>query len=566
MHFEEEKAYIKRISKVLLKWFSLSLGIFSVLMVLASILTMVIGSAVIFLALAIFCFRTFHKLRYYKLKAIIKARKERGSMNSAFDTITTISIEPTIKEDPLQAKPIQTPVATPSPAPKLFSPEPVIREESLQVKPTQTPVATPSPAPKLSSPEPVIREEPLQMKPIQTPVVTPSPASKLSSSIPPVISEPFSPVSKPETTPKAICIPEGNVDATKVFLNANTREQLKQRFIAFDLETTGLDSDYERILEIGATLFLDGKPTDSFQTLVNPERKIPYIATKINHITDEMVADAPTEAEALQSFSDFVGDAFSKGTLFCAHNADFDIRFLKKALQRNGMDADIRYVDTLAISRKYIKGIPNYKLPTVANYFALSIEHAHRADDDAAACGEILCRILNLEEPKKKPAPIVSKAETYSEFELSLLETTKEILKNNQLDFQAIELSKNSTYTDICYKNYNMLRFKTTGKLRYWLLNIEPKKFKKEFSTTIKHTEASKSEGNLYRTRLFIEDAASLSQFESYIISQFESCRQSYESYEHWVSCGKPTSYVIRASIEFDENGKPVPKFEHTQK
>lgn len=66
MHFEEEKAYIKRISKVLLKWFSLSLGIFSVLMVLASILTMVIGSAVIFLALAIFCFRAFHKLRYYK--------------------------------------------------------------------------------------------------------------------------------------------------------------------------------------------------------------------------------------------------------------------------------------------------------------------------------------------------------------------------------------------------------------------------------------------------------------------------------------------------------------------
>ena len=325
MHFEEEKAYIKRISKVLLKWFSLSLGIFSVLMVLASIITMVIGSAVIFLALAIFCFRTFHKLRYYKLKAIIKARKERGSMNPAFDTITTISIEPTIKEDPLQAKPIQTPV------------------------------------------------------------VTPSPASKLSSSIPPVISEPFSPVSKPETTPKAICIPEGNVDATKVFLNANTREQLKQRFIAFDLETTGLDSDYERILEIGATLFLDGKPADSFQTLVNPERKIPYMATKINHITDEMVADAPSEADALQSFSDFVGDAFSKGTLFCAHNADFDIRFLKKALQRNGMDADIRYVDTLAISRKYIKGIPNYKLPTVANYFALSIEHAHRADDDAAA-------------------------------------------------------------------------------------------------------------------------------------------------------------------------------------
>ena len=536
MHFEEEKAYIKRISKVLLKWFSLSLGIFSVLMVLASILTMVIGSAVIFLALAIFCFRTFHKLRYYKLKAIIKARKERDSMKPASDTITTISIEPTIKEEPLQVNSIQPPVVMPSPASKLSSPEPVIREEPLQVKPTQIPIATPSPA------------------------------SKLSSSIPPVISEPFIPVSKPETTPKAICIPEGNVDATKVFLNANTREQLKQRFIAFDLETTGLDSDYERILEIGATLFLDGKPADSFQTLVNPERKIPYMATKINYITDEMVADAPSEADALQSFSDFVGDAFSKGTLFCAHNADFDIRFLKKALQRNGMDADIRYVDTLAISRKYIKGIPNYKLPTVANYFALSIEHAHRADDDAAACGEILCRILNLEEPKKKPAPIVSKAETYSEFELSLLETTKEILKNNQLDFQAIELSKNSTYTDICYKNYNMLRFKTTGKLRYWLLNIEPKKFKKEFSTTIKHTEASKSEGNLYRTRLFIEDAASLSQFESYIISQFESCRQSYESYEHWVSCGKPTSYVIRASIEFDENGKPVPKFEHTQK
>lgn len=325
-----------------------------------------------------------------------------------------------------------------------------------------------------------------------------------------------------------------------------------------------MDSESEHIIEIGATLFVNGKPTDVFQSLVNPNRKIPSSATRVNHITDAMVADAPRESEALRAFSEFAGDAFSEGIVFCAHNADFDMKFLKKALQRSGIDASILYIDTLSLSRRRLKGLLNYKLQTVADYFLLSIENAHRAGEDATICGEILCKLLSIEEADEKSIQKTNQEIHYSEFEQSLLETTRDILKNNNLDFQNISLFKNSTYTDVCYKNYTMLRFKTTGKLRYWLINIDVKRFAKEFTTNLGYTGSSKNEGS--KTRLFIENADSLFQFGDYIISQFKRCKKSHEYYEDWVNSGKPTSYVISESIEIDENGKAIPKVERYQK
>lgn len=463
--FEEEKNYAKRLLKVLLKWVALSAAIFSLLCMIACFATALIIPALFFLVVTIFLFYSFYSLRWYKLKAIIKVKKENKNnvqVDLRTSMITNTSIPATnTNQNVLTNTELQSPIAA----------APVTSTNQNMMSNTKIEAA---------------KEEIPSLK----------------------------------NTVKSY----GIVKTTKVDINAFTNTMIKNRFIAFDLETTGLDSESERIIEIGATLFVNGKPTDVFQSLVNPNRKIPFSATRVNHITDAMVADAPRESEALRAFSEFAGDAFSEGIVFCAHNADFDVKFLKKALQRSGIDASILYIDTLSLSRRRLKGLPNYKLQTVADYFLLSIENAHRAGDDATICGEILCKILSIEEADEKSIQKTNQEIHYSEFEQSLLETTREILKNNNLDFQNISLFKNSTYTDVCYKNYTMLRFKTTGQLRYWLIDMEVERFSRNYQTNLKYTPASKSENN--KTRLFIKDAKELFDFENLVLYNLNRCRK----------------------------------------
>ena len=174
--------------------------------------------------------------------------------------------------------------------------------------------------------------------------------------------------------------------------------QLSERFIAIDFETTGLSSDTDRIIDIGAVVFENGIPVRRFSTFVNPGIHIPPAATRVNHITDDMVALAPREASAAELFYHFLGDACVGKTILCAHNADFDMRFLSGLLSRSGYSALISYVDTLALSRQYFPELENHKLVTVVSHLGLSTENAHQADADAEMCGHILARILQEDE------------------------------------------------------------------------------------------------------------------------------------------------------------------------
>lgn len=169
---------------------------------------------------------------------------------------------------------------------------------------------------------------------------------------------------------------------------------LSQRFIAFDVETTGLNTHTERIVEIGAVLFEHCVPTARFCTLVNPGVRMPPLATSICGITDDMLADAPAEAEVYPALMAFLGDAADCQTFLCAHNARFDLDMLRHTLVRLGFRADIRYVDTLKLSRLCLPGMPNYKQPTLAAALHLSSGTAHRAADDALVCGRLLVHML----------------------------------------------------------------------------------------------------------------------------------------------------------------------------
>ncbi|MBQ9870538.1 MAG: 3'-5' exonuclease [Eubacterium sp.] len=182
---------------------------------------------------------------------------------------------------------------------------------------------------------------------------------------------------------------------SKRAINATNVKRIRKEFVAIDLETTGLSSSSDRIIEIGAARFVGGTLIDSFSLLVNPEMHIPEAASRVNKITDEMVADAHKEKEALVEFIQFMGDAMKDKILVGAHNASFDLGFLESAMERNGLTGKIGYIDTLTEARKIIPDSENHKLQTLASRFGIESTNAHRAKDDAEVCGKLLLELVS---------------------------------------------------------------------------------------------------------------------------------------------------------------------------
>ncbi|MCQ2451817.1 MAG: PolC-type DNA polymerase III [Oscillospiraceae bacterium] len=163
---------------------------------------------------------------------------------------------------------------------------------------------------------------------------------------------------------------------------------LQDGIVVFDIETTGLDSQKDRITEIGAVLLKNGEETARYQTFVNPERSIPANITALTGIRDSDVADAPSQEQAVRDFLAFVGDR-----PVAAHNAGFDVGFIYEACQRYGIEYEPAYVDTLALARSLMPELKNHKLDTVANKLSLPQFNHHRASDDAVTAGLILAKM-----------------------------------------------------------------------------------------------------------------------------------------------------------------------------
>lgn len=185
-----------------------------------------------------------------------------------------------------------------------------------------------------------------------------------------------------------------------VYEQSDMLEKRKQRdiskligktIVTFDLETTGLNADKDRIIEIGAAKLVDGEFTEKFKTFIDPGMHIPDGATKVNNITDEMVKNAP-KIEAVMA--DFY--KFCYGAILCGHNVrGFDVRFLNNEAKRCGYIFTNELIDTLELSEKYVRDVRNNKLGTLCARFGVVNENAHRAYEDAISTARVLIGMLD---------------------------------------------------------------------------------------------------------------------------------------------------------------------------
>ncbi|WP_308857095.1 PolC-type DNA polymerase III [uncultured Oscillibacter sp.] len=160
---------------------------------------------------------------------------------------------------------------------------------------------------------------------------------------------------------------------------------LDDEFVCFDIETTGLKVDREAITEIGAVVLRNGEIAERFQTFVNPNRRLTPEIIGLTGITDDMLKDAPQLKQALTEFLKFVN-----GRPLAAHNAEFDIGFIRAGCRKVGLDFQPTYVDSLILAQNLLPELGKYKLDIVAEHLDLPAFNHHRASDDAATVGYML--------------------------------------------------------------------------------------------------------------------------------------------------------------------------------
>lgn len=154
-------------------------------------------------------------------------------------------------------------------------------------------------------------------------------------------------------------------------------QDLDTEYCVLDLETTGLSNKTEKITEIGVIKYKNGEQIGEFECFVNPEKPIPAKVVEVTHITDEMVKDAETIDKVLPKLIEFLGDS-----VLVAHNADFDMGFLRHNFEKYGYKFDYTYIDTLRLAKAIFPNYKKYKLGIIADNLGIKVDVAHRALDD----------------------------------------------------------------------------------------------------------------------------------------------------------------------------------------
>ena len=170
-------------------------------------------------------------------------------------------------------------------------------------------------------------------------------------------------------------------------------------YVIFDLETTGLDTDKGAIIEISALKVKDGEIVGEYSTLVNPEMHIPDVASCVNGITDDMVKDAPKIEGALKGFIAFIGNDVLAG-----HNIKrFDLKFIQRdSVRFFGKPVANDYVDTLFLAKRYLPEFCSHSLESLANYYGISYEGAHRALADCHINKKVYdCLAMEIDNPSE---------------------------------------------------------------------------------------------------------------------------------------------------------------------
>ncbi len=173
-------------------------------------------------------------------------------------------------------------------------------------------------------------------------------------------------------------------------VTGKTEAAFDDEYVVFDIETTGLSSQNDRITEIGAVKIKKGVVLEEFNTFVNPQMPIPPKIVEITGINDMMVADAPLEAEALEKFLSFTGDC-----PLVAHNSEFDTGFISEAVKRAGRKFENAHIDTMKMARLVFPELQNHRLETVVSHLGLDNFNHHRASDDARVTAKIFSKMLD---------------------------------------------------------------------------------------------------------------------------------------------------------------------------
>lgn len=211
--------------------------------------------------------------------------------------------------------------------------------------------------------------------------------------------EPEKRQSKPAPLEYKIIKPEIFTDYTQsTMFDLSVPQDLKNNaFVVFDLETTGLNNTpsvgrMDKITEIGAVKIINGKIEEKFTTLINPERKLSKEIVELTGITDDMLVNAPKIEEVVGDFF-----KFCEGCNLVGHNVPFDYKFIDYYSSQEGYLYSAKLYDTCLIAQEKLKGLSNYKLNTIADYYKIVFEH-HRAFDDALTTAKIF---INLVKEKK---------------------------------------------------------------------------------------------------------------------------------------------------------------------
>ena len=185
-----------------------------------------------------------------------------------------------------------------------------------------------------------------------------------------------------------------NID-DRIAIHGHQDIGFSDEIVCFDIETTGLKVTQEAITEIGAVRLRNGEIVETFQTFVDPERRLTPEIIGLTGITDDMLRGAPKLKDALTAFLAFAG-----GAPLAAHNAEFDISFIRAGCRKCSIPFEPTYIDTLILAQNLLPGLGKYKLDIVADHLQLPQFNHHRASDDAVPVAQMLTKFFPMLEER----------------------------------------------------------------------------------------------------------------------------------------------------------------------
>lgn len=295
----------------------------------------------------------------------------------------------------------------------------------------------------------------------------------------------------------------------------NKTNELPKDFVVVDVETTGLYPIDCEIIQISAIKYINLQKADQFNAYVRPSVKIPEEITTLTGISDRTVANAPDFNQIATPFIDFIGDH-----TLVAHNSDFDMSFIQTQLYyyRN-ITMENKVVDTLSLSKKYMKGLMNHKLCTIKDAFGIDLQ-MHNSLNDCIVTAQlyIYCRKqAKCDDSQRIPLPEMSDNEQL------YYNKVIDILKRNGKKLNKVYVNKTNVYFDINYKIKNsfcrICRLKLSGKLKYFLLDL---KLKNPEIGDLEVVNGSKAESG--QERVMLNEPNDIDMLESIILKNYEHC------------------------------------------